>query len=740
MTLADYLAPTNTALSFFACTHQATVRQDEASAPIADSASLSLAGATVSASCCVHTSPQGGQELHVRFCVESGSLSQASLGLRFDCSKWSTDNYLLMPAAVYNGNRYPRAPIDRKRGPEFKAHDIITVTPVPRLHPEGEPSEPSECNRWKTFFPGGPSQIQLLTGDCATPLMGLHFPTQQQGLIISTDQGTVLGNTGMSIFEDDDRSNAGIVIKAPGVREGVRYQGRPSTDTGAELSTGDVVEIRVVLHRFEAPAIPDLFSTFFAVRNELRGDARFRCDIPFGATFKVQERKHNASNWVEDEGYYSVGMREVTSQDWQTGWVGGPNSAYGLLVEGGPETIERVKREWDFIANGAQAPCGFLYGGYDSFNKKWNTNGCYLRYSGDTLTFLMKTILLLTERAPYFPIPDNWIRLARGLCDAFVRTFEREGRFVHHVNAKTGATEVGGSCAGGEGPGGLALAARYFDEPKYLDVAEGAARVYRDDFVAKGITNGGPGDIFQCIDSESAAAILDSFAMLYEETGKREWADAAEMVAHQCASYTMTYDYQFPADSTMGKLDALTVGTVWANIQNKHSAPGICTLSGDALLKLFRATGDRRYIDLCAEIAHAIPQYMSRNDRPIIDRRPGQRWPVMPEGWINERVNTSDWEVRGEPDEEIGVGEIFGGSCWAEGAMLLTTAELPGIYLQTDTGYCKVFDHVLVQVAKIEPDRIILAVTNPTAFDSEIKLFAERSTDTSTPMGPLAMT
>jgi len=34
----------------------------------------------------------------------------------------------------------------------------------------------------------------------------------------------------------------------------------------------------------------------------------------------------------------------------------------------------------------------------------------------------------------------------------------------------------------------------------------------------------------------------------------------------------------------------------------------------------------------------------------------------MDPGWINERVNMSDWEVRGDSDNEIAVSEILGGS------------------------------------------------------------------------------
>ncbi len=181
----------------------------------------------------------------------------------------------------------------------------------------------------------------------------------------------------------------------------------------------------------------------------------------------------------------------------------------------------------------------------------------------------------------------------------------------------------------------------------------------------------------------------------------------------------------------------LTRGTVFANIQNKHSAPGICSLSGDSLLKLFRATGEVRYLELLRDIAHAIPQYMSRSDRPICDIRPGQKWPVMPPGWINERVNTSDWEVRGNPDGDIGVGEIFGGSTWSEVAMLLTWAEVPGIYAQSDTGYLCVFDHVEASWHRENGEKS-LQIHNPTPFDATVKILLETSQEAKKPLGPLA--
>lgn len=134
-------------------------------------------------------------------------------------------------------------------------------------------------------------------------------------------------------------------------------------------------------------------------------------------------------------------------------------------------------------------------------------------------------MLLLQKRPPHVTIPVPWIALARGLCEGFAAQFEREGRFVHHVDPTTGATIVGGSRAASLAPAGMALAARYFAEPRYLAAATGAAAVYDDQFVKQGITNGGPGDIYQCIDSESCAALVDSFAVLFEETGDQRWLE-----------------------------------------------------------------------------------------------------------------------------------------------------------------------------------------------------------------------
>ena len=45
-------------------------------------------------------------------------------------------------------------------------------------------------------------------------------------------------------------------------------------------------------------------------------------ELPYSAAFAIQEEKYNIYNWEAEHGYYSMGLRDVRTQDWQTGWGG----------------------------------------------------------------------------------------------------------------------------------------------------------------------------------------------------------------------------------------------------------------------------------------------------------------------------------------------------------------------------------------------------------------------------------
>jgi len=304
------------------------------------------------------------------------------------------------------------------------------------------------------------------------------------------------------------------------------------------------------------------------------------------------------------------------------------------------------------------------------------------------------------------------------VADSFVKLWNKWHQFGNFVDSQTGDVVVGGSTSGAIVPAALVLAANYFNNPDYQRVAQASAEYYYNNYIVNGITCGGPGDAMQNPDSESSYAMLESFMLLYESTQDGKWLKMAEEMANQFSSWVMPYDYQFPEISTLGKLSVLTTGMVLANTQNKHGAPGICTHSGIALWRLFRATGNPRYMELLKEIAFVMPQYLSHPSRPI---------EKMKIGWMSERVSTTDWLE--------GIGELMYGSTWAETSLMLSYIELPGVYVQPDKSYLCAIDNVEAEIVQDKPRLLKVKLTNPTKAEAKVRLFVESSEQARIPLG-----
>lgn len=662
----------------------------------------------------------GGLDLALTFTLTDGQERAVAVAFNVDFHEWSKRNYVLLPGAVYNGNRFrslfvPYPPMFED--PDDQRVDLpVTITRVPRL------SDTS-----------GPSRIQQSTGDPATPAVGCFLRKQKQGFWMLTQQQTRFGNSGLYVEENCDRSAATFTVAAPCVREKLYSysRSRPSGDAAADWSAGDAVTLRVRLYCFDCPDVQGLFDKFFDIRKALTGGVSFLPVLPLHAAAKLIEEHYNRDNWREDMQYYTVSTGRGPAE-FQLGWVGGCMQTVNFLVDGDDLSRERARKTLHTVLTRGQAASGLFHGSCgpdgwtsDGFGQSPHPhNAVLIRKNADGLYFFMKQFILLKQQGA--EVPRTWQAAVKRLADAFVALWKRYGQFGQFVDVTNGKIVVGGSTSAAMAPGGLALAAQWFDKPKYLAVAESAAEFYYRRDVQAGVTTGGPGEILQGPDSESADAMLESFVSLWETTGKRHWLACAEQMARQAATWTVSYDYRFPPESTFGRLGMRTAGSVIANVQNKHSAPGMCTLSGDSLFKLFRATGERKYLDLIRETTHNITQYVSRQDRPISG---------MPSGWICERVNMSDWEKG-----MIEVGEIFHGSCWPEVSLLLASVELPGLYVQPDTGLVCVLDNVLAENVRVAKGQVALTLVNPTAFPARVRVLCETSAVAKTrPLGQLGL-
>ena len=665
----------------------------------------------------VKTKNNNGWDIGLVFKCLSGATSSSSVSMDIDFDNWSVKNYVLMPAAVYNGNRV-KAIVHPYLSFLMDAKDIgvdkpQVVSDIPRLN-----------------INDGLSRIQQRSGDMSTPAIGFHDPKSQKGFWMLTNQGNGKDDHGIDIEENRNRSGATITLTSPVVRENYQYiiadMQAPATDKPANYKAGDSVILATKIYFFDSPDVQSLYNKFAQLRNDFlpKGDVNYA--IPFSAAFKIQEEKFNRQNFEPKFGYYSVGMRENYYQDWQIGWTGGMISPYPLLVMGGEQTRKNVVRNFDWLFPNGVSPSGYFW---DSGEKGNRWFGIFqdistakdlhlVRKSGDGLFYVLKELAAFKKLN--ITVNPAWEKGTQTVADAFVKTWKKYGQLGQYVNNTTGEIVIGGSTSGAIVPGTLTLASQYFKNPQYLEVAKQIGDYFNTNFVAKGLIYGAAGDAMQNFDSEATYALLESYTTLYEATGDKKWLKIAENVAIQFSTWVSSYDFVFPPQSTLAKLGKTTTGAVWANTQNKHGAPGICTHSGAALLRLYRATGNTFYLTLLQDITGVIPQYMSTIEKPI---------PALQAGWLSERVSTTDWLE--------GIGEIYPGSTWAETALMLTILEVPSIYINTQKGELANFDQVKSKILKMDNKTITLSVENPTSYDCNFKILAENNTSSRTIMANL---
>lgn len=650
-------------------------------------------------------SEKGILDAEVTFKLISGTENESAVAVELNFGNWTKQNYVLMPAALYNGNRLE----SRKIAYSPKLNDVrdigplkpIIISDVPRLN-----------------INEGPSFVQERSGGMALPCVGFHSPTEKDGVLIITGQQNAWGDYGMNVEESKNFSNGCISIVSPLVRQRYKYEiannSVASTDKPANFKAGDEVKFKFRIRFFESPSIQTLFDQYLIARKDFCPVSTDVPLYPFSECLKTIETKFNKQNFVPEWGYYAIGMRENFLQDWQIGWTGGMISTYPLLFSVNTQTTGHVISNFDWLFPNGISPSGFFWDSGEKGNKWYggdmrkplSKNWHLIRKSGDALYYIIKQFDLMKQK--HLPVKDTWEKGTSGVAGSFVKLWQKWGQFGNFVDSETGDVTVGGSTSGAIVPAALVLASNYFHNETYLEVAKASAQKMYDDYITKGITCGGPGDAMQNPDSESSYAMLESFTLLYENTRDKRWLKYSQEMAAQFSTWVMSYDYQYSDSCLFGKLKMKTTGAVFANTQNKHGSPGICTHSGLALLRLYRATDNPVYLELLKDITHSIPQFMSHSSRIIAGMSPG---------WINERVSTTDWFE--------GIGEIKPGSTWAETSMMLTSVELPSIYLDTELKKCYSFDHLQAEIVSVNENFVTLKVKNPTKIKSDFKLLVE---------------
>lgn len=660
-----------------------------------------------------HTSPYGTEYVYEYTFKAKRALQSAGVAVAFDRYNWSSDNYVMIPACVYNGNRQrivnrPYATgLDKT---DFRRADLaLTSNPIPQLSPEF----------------GAPSRLEVLVNNAATPAIVWLERAQQKGYVLLTDQGIekegAIYDHALIVEESLDRSVSSLVVSAPGVREKKpEFIGfSESPDRGLSFEKGEEVKVRVRLFVFDAATVPMALERFHQVRKVQTGansprNLKPASEVMRLMTFNIDRRYLKLDNWE----YYCP-----ENADWISfGWIGGLMNTYPMLALGDAGHLQKVANTFNYALPRAQGKSGYFYGALGSDGKVFGREGTVKtpeinlsRRSADVLYWMVKQFMLLKAQGRADQIDPMWEESILRLVDAFVNTWNRYGSLGNYVNVETGEVEVFNTTSGVMAVAGLALASQYYGKEAYLHVAEEIGDAYYKNFSLIGFTSGGCADILQNADSETAVAFLTSCNLLYELTRKTCWLERAKDAANLCATWTVSFDYVLPASTELGQLDAPLAGVVWASTQNKHGAPGFCTSSADALFRIYRETGELRYADLLHDIWHAYVEG------------------IRPNGFISERLTYCDAELRGTR----GLGGD-GGNGWNELNGCMMAMELPGIYIRPDKNMFYAFDHVDVKMVKGNEREMVLSITNTTPFDAEISVLSESEAEAAKPLSSVA--
>lgn len=660
--------------------------------------------------------PGGATDIQAICRLEQGSATQCALTISLDFAGWSPQHYVLVPAVVYNGNRYraigngynPDYPQDMYYNPQVQ----LTIANNPRL----------------SQTTGEPSSIALQTGNAATPAICFFSPKEKKGFILLTTQQTCLGNSGLTITENAAKDSCTLSLSAPAVRELAAGFGdfHASGDRAPDWKAGDEVTMRFRTYVFDAEDIPALLRRLMVVRKALSGPDVPRNILPMSKLLQCATDICRGNFIAVKAGAY---YKPENNDDFQLGWVSGMINTYPMLALNEAKERQRVASELDFVTAKLQGKSGYFYGGItadgklrpEKINPAFPELQAMVRKNGDVLFWLMKHLLLLKAQGYGHMIRPEWEQAAKRLAAAFAATWEKQGEFGQYIAPETGAVAVYNSTAGAIVPAGMVLASRYFHVTAWTTMAqEASAFYYHRDVEKQGLTGGDCGDISHDANSESAFGLLESLMAMYNYTGERRWLHMAETQAALCATWTLSYDPVFPSGSAIGQLQCHMAGAVWASIQNKHAAPGICTSSGDALFKLFRATGNYLYADLLRDIQHAHAEAVNM---------PGHLTTHHLIGSSMERIQPSDAEGK----ESIG-NFIHTRNSWTETAGMLMALEIPGIYINTEKKEVYTFDHVLSKIVTAEKSAMVIAVTNPTAYDASVSLLAENCRQAAVPL------
>lgn len=565
---------------------------------------------------------------------------------------WDSDTYVMLPAAAYDGNRafVHIAPPEGDYGAWYRPSDFGSGKCPYTMH-----------EKIPALAPDNSGVLEGSSGDLAAPCAAFFFPKAKKGAIIWF-QPQVKGRDAGYRLE-----NGVFRVEYPARRKELLFKASDEVDPPIACAPGETLRACCRVDEFACEDVAGLYAEYFRRRRSFVSGER-------AATPPAEERRRLA-NLVAGS-MVKGSIREVPDQGrtWSSGWCGGPMNVAALVAVGWPDAGKIAASTLDFMADTIE-PCGFFRGlsrdgkpVRERFALESSEGLLLTRRAADGL-FWAEQILDAAAKAPGSDEARQMRRekALKRCADAFCELFDRYGELPQYIDRVTGESRIAGSTSAAMAPAALVRMYVRFGDRRYLDYAAKIADQMCREYLSRGLSFGGPGDAADACDSESIYALLESCVSLAERHPDRaKWIARAKDAANLLSTWVVPYAYEFPADSEYGRRGVNTVGSVIANLQNRHAAPGFCTASGDALSRLAALSGDMAYLEMFKDVIAFFPQVIATPERPIRATLWTDEPRNLESGWINERVNMSGWEGL------KGVGEVFPGPCWSDLSFLLS--------------------------------------------------------------------
>ncbi|MBR2364736.1 MAG: hypothetical protein IKA79_06005 [Lentisphaeria bacterium] len=644
----------------------------------------------ISGEICSSAASDGTEEVNTVFqvCREG----KGRLFIDVDFPAYSGDWFIFIPSACYDGNRFTLIP-----EPPMKLF-VVDFAPEDPLDPPVTMLELPSLNN------GFNRQIT----DGSAPVLGIWKKNENEAIFLSFEQGTLLGNHGIEMEVTEEKSLK-VRLSIPSCRRKA-FPICKNLDEPVVLAPGMKIESSFQIRKYEVKDFAAFYRYFAEIRNKFPEQKEYRNTRSFSHAAEILMDHFNKDRWNKKWSFYGKSIKNNMRVDF--GWVSFVELP-AILAQGGEMELERVFSQLTGYFENAPRESGlfhpavqerdnvlsyehsFVQRSLPAYPRPWG----YLRHQCESLLTCLKCLMILEEKGK--KIPESWKKALEGLADALQEIWKKYGQLGFMVELETKEIICGNSDSGCTAPAALLLASKYLGRKDFYDTALKMGDFYFERLKKYGFTCGGPGDALLAPDSESAFAMLEMFTLLYEGTQDEKWLSAAEFSADYCSSWTPAVAWAFPANSLFDRMKIDCRGSVQANLQNQHGAPGPCTLSASALMRLYCYTGKERFLLLLQEIAHNCVQYISTKDHPIRCDGTGK---VLEYGAICEKVFFQDYSRQAGDCPAVDGG-------WTESSVLLTITEDPGIFWDMTKDKVFVLDHVEASVSGSS-----MTVKNPLAY------------------------